>query len=138
MELSKLVEIRQCVLTQPTEPLPPLLVSRCMRFVQEDEKAVKAFGVEHGTETCKALLAAGAPGLHFYTLNLEKVGGNFSENANSFIVFKCRTMKRSCVAETVSRSRGVFERLEDWCDVGGVSTRTRTSFVSFNTYGAKI
>lgn len=35
---------------------------------------MKAFGVEHGTETCKALLAAGAPGLHFYTLNLEKVG----------------------------------------------------------------
>lgn len=45
--------------------LPPLL--------QGDEKAVKAFGVEHGAEMCRALLAAGAPGLHFYTLNLEKV-----------------------------------------------------------------
>lgn len=49
-----------------------------LRKPQEDEKAVKAFGVEHGEETCRALLAAGAPGLHFYTLNLEKVGPRHS------------------------------------------------------------
>lgn len=40
---------------------------------QDDEKAVKAFGVDYGEKMCTALLAAGAPGLHFYTLNLEKV-----------------------------------------------------------------
>lgn len=41
--------------------------------LQDDEKAVKAFGVEYGVQVCEELLAAGAPGLHFYTLNLEKV-----------------------------------------------------------------
>jgi methylenetetrahydrofolate reductase (NADPH) len=34
---------------------------------------VKAEGVRIGTEMCKALLEGGAPGLHFYTLNLENV-----------------------------------------------------------------
>ena len=53
-------------------PRPPFL-SSLPPDLQEDEKAVKAFGVEHGAEMCRALLAAGAPGLHFYTLNLEKV-----------------------------------------------------------------
>lgn len=54
---------------------PPSYVSgsSLLPSVQGDEKAVKAFGVEHGAEMCKELLAAGAPGLHFYTLNLEKV-----------------------------------------------------------------
>eukprot|EP00903_Cladosiphon_okamuranus_P011186 g10555.t1 len=52
--------------------VPPALMAK-LEEIQGDEKAVKAFGVEHGAEMCKALLAAGAPGLHFYTLNLEKV-----------------------------------------------------------------
>jgi methylenetetrahydrofolate reductase (NADPH) len=34
---------------------------------------VKEAGVRIGTTMCKALLAAGVRGLHFYTLNLEKV-----------------------------------------------------------------
>jgi len=37
------------------------------------DDAFKAFGVEAGAEMCRALLDGGAPGLHFYTLNLERV-----------------------------------------------------------------
>merc|ERR1719284_1124460 len=33
----------------------------------------KAFGIKEGVAICKALLDGGAPGLHFYTLNLERV-----------------------------------------------------------------
>jgi methylenetetrahydrofolate reductase (NADPH) len=35
----------------------------------EDEEAVRDFGVAYATLQCSELLAAGAPGIHFYTLN---------------------------------------------------------------------
>jgi len=50
----------------------PKEISDKLESMKDDEEAVKAYGIELGTQTCKDLLAAGAPGLHFYTLNLEK------------------------------------------------------------------
>lgn len=52
--------------------VPPSLEDK-MESIKDDEKAVKAFGVEFGVQICKDLLAAGSNGVHFYTLNLEKV-----------------------------------------------------------------
>ena len=37
--------------------------------IRDDEQAVKAFGEEVVTRLCERLLAMGAPGLHFYTMN---------------------------------------------------------------------
>ncbi len=48
--------------------MPEALRAR-MRAVQDDEEAVRAVGIAHATEQCRALLAGGAPGIHFYTLN---------------------------------------------------------------------
>jgi methylenetetrahydrofolate reductase (NADPH) len=47
--------------------MPPALVSR-LDAAQTKEDVVRV-GVEHATAQCKELLAGGAPGVHFYTLN---------------------------------------------------------------------
>jgi methylenetetrahydrofolate reductase (NADPH) len=48
--------------------LPDSVVERVARF-DGDPAAVRAEGIEIATELCDTLLAGGAPGLHFYTLN---------------------------------------------------------------------
>ena len=47
---------------------PPHLAAR-FEAIADDGEAVRALGVELATDLCSELLAAGAPGLHFYTLN---------------------------------------------------------------------
>ncbi len=48
--------------------VPPEVVER-LEAVADDPEAVRRVGVEMATELCRSLLDAGAPGLHFYTLN---------------------------------------------------------------------
>ena len=44
-----------------------------MDALKDDKDAIKAYGVEFGVKMCKDLLDSGVHGLHFYTLNSEKV-----------------------------------------------------------------
>ena len=48
--------------------LPPDVVARLSR-VEHDPKEFRRVGIELAAELCRDLLAEGAPGLHFYTLN---------------------------------------------------------------------
>ena len=48
--------------------IPDALRSRLER-VRDDDEAVRTVGIEHATMQCRELLARGAPGIHFYTLN---------------------------------------------------------------------
>jgi methylenetetrahydrofolate reductase (NADPH) len=47
----------------------PRWIRKHLQAFGEDEAGLKEFGVEVVTRLCEDLLAAGAPGLHFYTLN---------------------------------------------------------------------
>jgi methylenetetrahydrofolate reductase (NADPH) len=49
-------------------PVPDEVVSR-FAGLEDDAAGVRRVGVEVATELCEKLLAQGAPGLHFYTLN---------------------------------------------------------------------
>jgi len=48
--------------------IPAPLRAQLDRLGNDDEAAVE-FGIEYATNQCRELLQAGAPGLHFYTLN---------------------------------------------------------------------
>lgn len=48
--------------------IPLALRAKLDRFLDDDEAAAE-FGIEYATRQCEALLRAGVPGLHFYTLN---------------------------------------------------------------------
>ncbi len=48
--------------------IPDALAAR-LEQLGADDAATAEFGIEYATRQCRELLAAGAPGIHFYTLN---------------------------------------------------------------------
>jgi len=48
--------------------IPAELMAR-LDAVRDDDAAVQRIGIEHATQQCRDLLAHGAPGIHFFTLN---------------------------------------------------------------------
>ena len=47
----------------------PRWIRRKLESFGDDADSIRAFGLDVVTELCDGLLARGAPGLHFYTLN---------------------------------------------------------------------
>jgi methylenetetrahydrofolate reductase (NADPH) len=47
----------------------PRWIRRRLAAMADDAAAIREFGLEVVTELCRRLVAGGAPGLHFYTLN---------------------------------------------------------------------
>ncbi len=59
--------------------VPAALQAR-VEAAKDDDAALKELGIAVGTELSRAVLAHGAPGLHFYTLNTEAVTIGILEN----------------------------------------------------------
>ena len=47
----------------------PTALREQLHAAEGDDAAVQAIGIEYATRQCRELLAGGAPGIHFYTLN---------------------------------------------------------------------
>jgi methylenetetrahydrofolate reductase (NADPH) len=67
MPVTSFAQVRRMAELSGT-PLPAAVVSR-LEAVADDPVAVRAVGVQIATELSQRLLAEGAPGLHFYTMN---------------------------------------------------------------------
>jgi methylenetetrahydrofolate reductase (NADPH) len=67
MPVTNVAQIERMALLSGAD-LPADLVSR-LRAVADDPKAVREIGIEVATDLSEQLLAGGAPGLHFITLN---------------------------------------------------------------------
>jgi methylenetetrahydrofolate reductase (NADPH) len=61
--------------------IPPTLQEQ-LNAVREDEEAVVTTGIAWATDQCRQLLAGGAPGIHFYTLNRSRATRTVFENLN--------------------------------------------------------
>ena len=61
----------------------PSQIAEAFAKVENDPAAVRALGVEIATSLCKQLLAAGAPGLHFYTMNSSTATQEIYRNLNA-------------------------------------------------------
>jgi len=63
-------------------PIPPR-VSAAFAKVEDDAEAVHALGIELASQLCEELLIAGAPSLHFYTMNSSTATMEIYRNLNN-------------------------------------------------------
>jgi len=68
MPIGSLQNLRGAMRNAPTSETPPEL-ERALADAETDKERSLAIGVEWATLQCRELLAKGAPGIHFYTLN---------------------------------------------------------------------
>merc|ERR1719487_2092320 len=50
----------------------PKAIDESLELIKDNENAVKEYGIELAVQMCRELMDGGCPGLHLYTLNLEK------------------------------------------------------------------
>mmetsp|Transcript_9918 Transcript_9918/g.17867 ORF Transcript_9918/g.17867 Transcript_9918/m.17867 type:complete len:615 (-) Transcript_9918:1080-2924(-) len=109
--------------------IPPAVDER-MEALKDDDAGVKQYGIELGIQMCKKILDSGlCPGIHFYTLNLEKsvmaiVEGlgllSYAESVRSYPWRPATLEKRH--GETVrpifwaNRSKSYVERTSAWSE----------------------
>jgi methylenetetrahydrofolate reductase (NADPH) len=71
MPVLNLANLQRITSLSPGTTIPPEL-ENAFRAVGEDDEAALQAGVGFAARQCRALLAKGAPGIHFYTLNRSK------------------------------------------------------------------
>ncbi len=78
MPVTNVKQIQRFAALQGSE-FPPELAERLLA-VEDDPDAVRAIGIEVATDLCRELVAHGAAGLHFYTLNRSTATAQIAKN----------------------------------------------------------
>jgi len=81
----------------------PRWIAKQLEAYGDDEVALREFGIEVVTRLCEDLLAAEAPGLHFYTLNHWSAASRICENLR----FATRSLRSGPTAMTRRKQRAV-------------------------------
>jgi methylenetetrahydrofolate reductase (NADPH) len=91
----------------------PNQIKKALEPIKSDDEKVRAFGVDLCASMCRELFEIGAPGLHFYTLNLESSVTEILQEIN--LLDDCRS-RRSMPwrASTVESRRGEEVRPIFW------------------------
>jgi methylenetetrahydrofolate reductase (NADPH) len=71
MPILSLANLQRIASLSPGTTIPPELEAAFRKAGDDDEASLQA-GVSFAAQQCRALLANGAPGIHFYTLNRSK------------------------------------------------------------------
>jgi len=71
MPVLNLANLQRIASLSPGTAIPPGLL-RAFETAEGDDEASLETGIDFAAEQCRALLANGAPGIHFYTLNRSK------------------------------------------------------------------
>lgn len=115
--------------TEFTQTKVPDAIRRVLEPIRNDDEKVRAYGVQLCVEMSQALTRMGAPGLHFYTLNLESSITEVLDNLN--LNDDCRTRRampwRASTVDTrkneevrpifwSNRPRSYLARTQDWDD----------------------
>merc|ERR1719281_624486 len=104
----------------------PKAIDEALELIKDNENAVKEYGIEQAVDMCKELMNGGAPGLHLYTLNLEKSATAICEKlglVDETVKHKEYPFNRSTGTRGVESTRPIFwaqraksyvERTNNW------------------------
>merc|ERR1719235_1670027 len=104
----------------------PKAIDEAMELIKDNEAAVKEYGIELAVQMCKELMEGGCPGLHLYTLNLEKSATAICEKlglVDESLKHKEYPFNRSTGTRGVESTRPIFwaqraksyvERTQGW------------------------
>lgn len=84
----------------------PPEIAQTLEGIKDNDEAIKNYGIDLGTQMCKRLLNAGTPGVHMYTLNLERSAVSILENVG--LISKNKVSCRFDQSTTVNGVRSLL------------------------------
>merc|ERR1719353_1630641 len=118
--------LQRCKETGLCKTFIPKPIDEALELIKDNEAAVKEYGIELAVQMSRELMDGGCPGLHLYTLNLEKTATAICEKlglVNESLKHREYPFNRSTGTRGVESTRPIFwaqraksyvERTNNW------------------------